>query len=109
MASTSLSTNSITANGALSPYLNPAFTILVYPPDLFSYLFDRVFKPTQSSKKTFLINERKKISYKEFHFIVNKIANYLVDINLAPGDRVAVQAEKNIIPVSYTHLRAHET
>ena len=31
-------------------------------------LFDRVFKPTQSSKKSFLINERKKISYKEFHF-----------------------------------------
>ena len=42
-ASTSLSTNSITANGALSPYLNPAFTILVYPPDLFSYLLDKVF------------------------------------------------------------------
>ena len=41
--STSLSTNSITAKGALSPYLKPAFTILVYPPDLFSYLFDKVF------------------------------------------------------------------
>ena len=63
-------------------------------------LFDRVFKPTQSSEKTFLINERKKISYLEFHFIVNKIANYLVDINLAPGDRVAVQAEKNIIQLA---------
>ena len=66
----------------------------------YNCLFDRVFKPTQSSKKTFLINERKKISYKEFHFIVNQIANYLVDINLAPGDRVAVQAEKNIIQLA---------
>ena len=35
LASLSLSTNSITAIGALSPYLNPALTILVYPPFLF--------------------------------------------------------------------------
>ena len=42
-ASTSLSTNSITAIGALSPYLKPALIILVYPPLLFSYLFDKVF------------------------------------------------------------------
>ena len=31
------------AIGALSPYLKPAFIILVYPPFLFSYLLDRVF------------------------------------------------------------------
>ena len=43
LASTSLSTNSIIAIGALSPYLNPALIILVYPPLLFSYLFERVF------------------------------------------------------------------
>src|SRR5210317_2402935 len=41
-ASTSRSTNSIIAIGALSPYLNPALIILVLPPFLFSYLFDRV-------------------------------------------------------------------
>ena len=38
LASISLSTNSIIATGALSPYLKPAFIILVYPPFLFSYL-----------------------------------------------------------------------
>ena len=31
------------AIGALSPYLNPAFMIRVYPPFLFSYLFAKVF------------------------------------------------------------------
>ena len=35
--------NSITAMGDLSPYLNPALVILVYPPLRFRYLFDNVF------------------------------------------------------------------
>ena len=43
LAWTSLSTNSITANGALSPYLYPDLIILVYPPFLPSYLLARVF------------------------------------------------------------------
>ena len=43
-ASISRSTNSITAIGALSPYLYPALIILVYPPFLFSYLLDKVLR-----------------------------------------------------------------
>ena len=37
----SLSTNSITAIGASSPVLKPAFKTLEYPPFLFAYLFER--------------------------------------------------------------------
>ena len=42
----------------------------------------------------------KKLTYIEFHEVVNKISNYLIEIGLSPGDRVAVQAEKNIIQLA---------
>ena len=48
----------------------------------------------------FCINETKEISYLEFNEIVNQISNYLIDINLLPGDRVAIQAEKNVIQLA---------
>ena len=75
-----------------------------------NYLFDEIFKSNETSSNIFLINENKEITYLEFNEIVNQISNYLIDINLLPGDRVAIQAEKNVIQlatyvaVSYTHL-----
>ena len=65
-----------------------------------NYLFDKIFKSNETKEKIFLINESKKLSYIEFHEVVNKISNYLIEINLSPGDRVAVQAEKNIIQLA---------
>ena len=65
-----------------------------------NYLFDKIFKPNETKEKIFLINESKKLTYIEFHEVVNKISNYLIEIDLSPGDRVAVQAEKNIIQLA---------
>ena len=65
-----------------------------------NYLFDKIFKLNETKEKIFLFSENKKLSYKEFHAVVNQISNYLIDINLSPGDRVAVQAEKNIIQLA---------
>ena len=44
LAAVSLSTNSIIAIGASSPYLNPAFKTLEYPPSLLSYLAESTSK-----------------------------------------------------------------
>ncbi len=65
-----------------------------------NYLFDEIFKSNEMSPNIFLINENKEISYLEFNEIVNQISNYLIDINLLPGDRVAIQAEKNVIQLA---------
>ena len=65
-----------------------------------NYLFDEIFKSNETSSNIFLINENKETSYLEFHEIVNQISNYLIDINLLPGDRVAIQAEKNVIQLA---------
>ena len=65
-----------------------------------NYLFDEIFKSNETSPNIFLINETKEISYLEFNEIVNQISNYLIDINLLPGDRVAIQAEKNVIQLA---------
>jgi len=65
-----------------------------------NYLFDKIFKSNETKEKIFLINESKKLSYIEFHEVVNKISNYLIEIDLSPGDRVAVQAEKNIFQLA---------
>ena len=65
-----------------------------------NYLFDEIFKSNETSSNIFLINENKEISYLEFNEIVNQISNFLIDINLLPGDRVAIQAEKNVIQLA---------
>ena len=65
-----------------------------------NYLFDEIFKSNETSPNIFLINENKEITYLEFNEIVNQISNYLIDINLLPGDRVAIQAEKNVIQLA---------
>ena len=65
-----------------------------------NYLFDKIFKSNETKEKIFLINESKKLSYIEFHEVVNKISNYLIEIDLSPGDRVAVQAKKNIFQLA---------
>ena len=65
-----------------------------------NYLFDEIFKSNEMSPNIFLINETKEICYLEFNEIVNQISNYLIDINLLPGDRVAIQAEKNVIQLA---------
>ena len=50
-----------------------------------NYLFDKIFKPNETKEKIFLINESKKLTYIEFHEVVNKISNYLIEIDLSPG------------------------
>ena len=65
-----------------------------------NYLFDEIFKSNETRPNIFLINENKEITYLEFNEIVNQISNYLIDINLLPGDRVAIQAEKNVIQLA---------
>ena len=65
-----------------------------------NYLFDKIFRSNETSPNIFLTGENREISYIEFHEIVNQISNYLIDINLLPGDRVAIQAEKNVIQLA---------
>ena len=53
-----------------------------------NYLFDKIFKPNETKEKIFLINESKKLTYIEFHEVVNKISNYcLLYTSPSPRDR----------------------
>ena len=60
-----------------------------------NYLFDSIFGSTRNSSSTFLINDDKKISYADFHIMINQLENVLIQKGMKPGDRVAVQAEKS--------------
>ena len=58
-------------------------------------LYDGVFAPNGHSDKTFLYTDENEYSYAAFTSLTNQLANTLVANGLAPGDRVAVQAEKS--------------
>ena len=58
-------------------------------------LYDNVFASNIESNKVFLYTEETQVTYKNFCYLTNKIANTLVSYNLNPGDRVAVQVEKS--------------
>ena len=60
-----------------------------------NHLYNTLFKANETNKKNFLINNFQEVTFKDFHEIVNCIANLFLKKGLLPGDRVAVQAEKN--------------
>ena len=59
-------------------------------------LYDNVFASNIENNKVFLYTEEAQVTYKNFGYLTNKIANTLVSYNLNPGDRVAVQVEKSV-------------
>ena len=61
------------------------------------YFYDGVFAPHADSQKIFLHTPDGDISYAEFTALTDRIAAMLVAAGLAPGDRVAVQADKSVM------------
>lgn len=61
-----------------------------------NYLYDNIFGTFAESSKPFLITPSGTISYSEFSAQTSRIANILITAGIAPGDRVAVQAEKSV-------------
>ncbi len=59
-------------------------------------LYDKIFGSNVNSDKVFLQTENNSISYKKFTELSNRIANFLIQNGLKPGDRVAIQAEKSV-------------
>ena len=62
-----------------------------------NHLYDGVFAPHADSAKTFLYTADRDISFAEFTALTDRIAAMLVAQGLAPGDRVAVQADKSVL------------
>ena len=62
-----------------------------------NHLYDGVFAPHADSTKTFLYTADRDISFAEFTALTDRIAAMLVAQGLAPGDRVAVQADKSVL------------
>ena len=62
-----------------------------------NHLYDGVFAPHADSSKTFLYTADGEISYAAFTALTDRIAAMLVSEGLAPGDRVAVQADKSVL------------
>ena len=62
-----------------------------------NYLYDGVFAPHADSQKIFLHTPDGDISYADFTALTDRIAATLVATGLAPGDRVAVQADKSVM------------
>ena len=65
-----------------------------------NYLYNILFKENELNEKPFLINSHQEVSFKNFHEIVNCISNLFIKNGLLPGDRVAVQADKNNLQLS---------
>jgi len=62
-----------------------------------NHLYDGVFAPHADSGKTFLHTDNGEISYAAFTALTDRIARMLVAAGLAPGDRLAVQADKSVM------------
>ena len=62
-----------------------------------NHLYDGVFAPHADSTKTFLYTADRDISFADFTALTDRIATMLVAQGLAPGDRVAVQADKSVL------------
>ena len=58
---------------------------------LTNIVYDNVFASNIESNKVFLYTEETQVTYKNFGYLTNKIANTLVSYNLNPGDRVALK------------------
>ena len=61
-----------------------------------NFLNDNLFSVHANSNKIFIETESQKYSFKEFDYLVNKIANLLIASGLSEGDRVLVKLEKSI-------------
>ena len=62
-----------------------------------NHLYDGVFGQHASSSKTFLYTDTGEVSFADFTALTNRLAGLLIAEGLAPGDRVAVQADKSVM------------
>ena len=62
-----------------------------------NHLYDAVFGQHAESDRTFLYTADGEISFAAFAALTNRLANLLIAEGLAPGDRVAVQADKSVM------------
>ena len=62
-----------------------------------NHLYDSVFGQHADSNKIFLYTADGEISFAAFASLTNRLANLLIAEGLAPGDRVAVQADKSVM------------
>jgi len=62
-----------------------------------NHLYDGVFGQHASSSKTFLYTDTGEVSFADFTALTNRLAGLLTAEGLAPGDRVAVQADKSVM------------
>ena len=62
-----------------------------------NHLYDAVFGRHAGSDRIFLYTADGEISFAAFAALTNRLANLLVAEGLAPGDRVAVQADKSVM------------
>ena len=62
-----------------------------------NHLYDGVFGQHAASTRTFLHTDAGEVSFVAFTALTNRLAGLLVAEGLAPGDRVAVQADKSVM------------
>ena len=62
-----------------------------------NHLYDGVFGQHATSSKTFLYTDAGEVSFADFTALTDRLAGLLVATGLAPGDRVAVQADKSVM------------
>ncbi len=62
-----------------------------------NHLYDSVFGKHAASSKIFLYTDAGTVSFADFTALTDRLAGLLVATGLAPGDRVAVQADKSVM------------
>ncbi len=62
-----------------------------------NHLYDGVFGPHAASDKIFLYTADGEVSFADFTALTDRLAGLLVATGLAPGDRVAAQADKSVM------------
>jgi malonyl-CoA/methylmalonyl-CoA synthetase len=62
-----------------------------------NHLYDSVFRKHAASSKIFLYTDAGTVSFADFTALTDRLAGLLVATGLAPGDRVAVQADKSVM------------
>ena len=62
-----------------------------------NHLYDSVFGKHAASSRIFLYTDAGTVSFADFTALTDRLAGLLVATGLAPGDRVAVQADKSVM------------
>ncbi|MEK9960725.1 MAG: AMP-binding protein, partial [Rhodobiaceae bacterium] len=62
-----------------------------------NHLYDSVFGQHAASSRIFLHTDAGAVSFADFTALTDRLAGLLVATGLAPGDRVAVQADKSVM------------